>query len=133
MFTRTPKAGEAHDLVRLATAVNPFEAHIWQQALEEEGIRCQVLGDYLDAGVGDIPGIKVEVWVEAADLDRAEAILRQHQDRSGKAAPTDEEPCPFSKGKLMTSWKLLSRLPKEVGKCQRRQHLGPGVCIRRWS
>lgn len=87
MFTRTPKAGEAHDLVRLATAANPFEAHIWQQALGEEGIRCQVLGDYLDAGVGDIPGIEAEVWVEAADLERAEAILRQHQDRSGEAAP----------------------------------------------
>lgn len=91
MLTRTSKEGEAHDLVRLAAAVNPFEAHIWQQALQEEGIRCQVLGDYLDAGVGDIPGIEAEVWVEAADRERAEAILRQHQDRSGDAARTDEE------------------------------------------
>lgn len=91
MFTRTPKDGKTHDLVRLATAVNPFQAHIWQQALQEEGIRCQVLGDYLDAGVGDIPGIEAEVWVEAADLDRAEAVLRQHQDRSADAASTDEE------------------------------------------
>jgi hypothetical protein len=92
MFTRTSKEGEAHDLVRLATAVNPFEAHIWQQALQEEGIRSQVLGDYLDAGVGDIPGIEAEVWVEAADLDRAEAVLRQHQNRAGEAAPPDDEP-----------------------------------------
>jgi hypothetical protein len=92
MFMRAPKEGEAHDLVRLATAVNPFEAHIWQQALQEEGIRCQVLGDYLDAGVGDIPGIEAEVWVDAADLDRAEAILRQHQDRRGEAVSTDKEP-----------------------------------------
>jgi hypothetical protein len=91
MFTRAPKEGEAHDLVRLATAVNPFQAHIWQQALQAEGIRCQVLGDYLDAGVGDIPGIEAEVWVEAADLERAEAILRQHQERSGDAAATEEE------------------------------------------
>ncbi len=91
MFTRTSKEGEPHDLVRLATATNPFEAHIWQQALEEEGIRCQVLGDYLDAGVGDIPGIEAEVWVEAADRDRAEAILRQHQDRSVDATSTDEK------------------------------------------
>lgn len=86
MFRRTPKEGRTHYLVRLATAVNPFEAHIWHQALEEEGIRCQVLGDYLDAGVGDIPGIETEVWVEAADLARAEAILRQHQDHSADAA-----------------------------------------------
>ena len=91
MFRRTPKEGRTHYLVRLATATNPFEAHIWQQALEEEGIHCQVLGDYLDAGVGDIPGIEAEVWVEAADLDRAGAILRQHQDRSADAASTDEK------------------------------------------
>lgn len=91
MLARQSKEGEAHDLVRLAAAVNPFEAHIWQQALQEEGIRCQVLGDYLDAGVGDIPGIEAEVWVEAADRERAEAILRQHQDRRGDAARTDEE------------------------------------------
>lgn len=81
MFTHKPKENEPRDLVRLATAVNPFEAHIWQQALEQEGIRCQVLGDYLDAGVGDIPGIEAEVWVKAADLERAEAVLRPH--RSG--------------------------------------------------
>ncbi|MGH7173736.1 MAG: DUF2007 domain-containing protein [Gemmataceae bacterium] len=92
MFTRRPKEGEAHDLVRLATAVNPFQAHIWQQALEEEGIRCQVLGDYLDAGVGDIPGIGAEVWVEAADLKRAETILRPHQDRTEETASRDENP-----------------------------------------
>lgn len=69
-----------HDIVRLAAAANPFEAHIWQQALQRDGIRCQVLGDYLDAGIGDIPGIEAEVWVEAADLARAEQILHQHRD-----------------------------------------------------
>jgi len=42
------------------------------------GIRCQVLGDYLDAGIGDIPGMTAEVWVESEDLALAEAILRQH-------------------------------------------------------
>ena len=66
---------DQHEIARLATAANPFEAHIWQQALEQEGIRCQVLGDYLDAGIGNIPGIGAEVWVETADLARAEAIL----------------------------------------------------------
>lgn len=91
MFTRTSKEGEAHDLVRLTTAINPFQAHVWQQALQEEGIRCQVLGDYLDAGVGDIPGIGAEVWVEAADVDRADAILHQHQGRSEDAASAEEE------------------------------------------
>jgi len=78
---------ENHDhLVCLAGAANPFEAHIWQQALEQEGIRCKVLGDYLDAGIGDIPGMMAEVWVHAANAPRAEAILREHQGGSKKSA-----------------------------------------------
>ena len=68
-----------NDLVRLTGAGNPMLAHIWRQALEDEGIRCQVLGDYLDAGIGDIPGMGAEVWVDPADAVRAEAILREHQ------------------------------------------------------
>jgi uncharacterized protein YeaO (DUF488 family) len=58
---------DQHEFVRLAGAANPFQAHIWQQALQEEGIRCQVLGDDLYAGIGGIPGIGAEVWVEATD------------------------------------------------------------------
>jgi nucleotide-binding universal stress UspA family protein len=74
------EAEDPHDMIRLASAANPFEAHIWQQALEQEGIRSQVLGDYLDAGLGDIPGFSAEVWVEPKDLDRAEKTLRQHRE-----------------------------------------------------
>ena len=74
----TPEIG--HNLVRLTAAANSVQAHIWQQGLEREGVRCQVLGDYLGGGLGDIPGITAEVWVEPADLARAEAILLQHRD-----------------------------------------------------
>jgi Putative prokaryotic signal transducing protein len=82
---------DQHDLVRLAAAANPFQAHIWQQALQAEGIRCQVLGDYLDAGIGDIPGMTAEVWVEPADVTRAETILRQHQSRSRQEQETNSD------------------------------------------
>jgi hypothetical protein len=44
-----------------------------------------VLGDYLEAGIGSIPGMWAEVWVEAADSARAEAVLRRHRDRPEKA------------------------------------------------
>src|SRR5580704_279554 len=87
---------DTHEVVRLAAAANPFQAHIWQQALEDEGIRCQVLGDYLDAGLGDIPGLSAEVWVEAADFAQAESILRQHEDRSeegGEMLPSHRTYC----------------------------------------
>ena len=85
-------ATDEHEVVRLAGAANSFQAHIWQQALQQEGIRCQVLGDYLDAGIGDIPGMGAEVWVEAADLARAEAILNHHRARSEEAAQPEETP-----------------------------------------
>jgi hypothetical protein len=76
-------AKETHDLVRLTSAANAFEAHIWEQALLEEGIHCQVLGDYLAGGIGNIPGMRAEIWVEATDQERAEAILCQPAERAG--------------------------------------------------
>ncbi len=76
-------ASEIHpEFVRLTSAPNSFEAHIWQQALRDEGIRCEVLGDYLEAGIGNTPGMMVELWVEPADLPRAEAILRENQNKT---------------------------------------------------
>lgn len=81
---------EHHELLRLVTAANPFQAHILQQALKREGIHCRVVGDYLDAGIGDVPGMMAEVWVEAADLARAEALLAQHRGLSEEAAQPDE-------------------------------------------
>ena len=77
------------DIVRLATAANPLQAHIWEQALQEAGIRCKVVGDFLDAGLGDIPGVSPELWVHRDDLARAEEILRQGQQVSD-AEPADE-------------------------------------------
>jgi hypothetical protein len=79
------------EIVRLATAPNPAEAHIWQQALANEGIKSRVVGDYLDAGVGDIPGLTAEVWVHRDDLARAEAILRRGQEVAEENPAGDEE------------------------------------------
>jgi hypothetical protein len=76
------------DIVRLTTANNPAEAHLWCEALQEEGIRCRVVGDYLEAGLGDIPGIRAEVWVHRDDVERAQAILAAHQ---GKEHPEEPE------------------------------------------
>jgi len=65
------------DIVRLATAENPAQAHIWEKALQAEGIRCMVVGDYLDASFGDIPGLKPELWVLRQNSRRAEAIINE--------------------------------------------------------
>jgi hypothetical protein len=69
---------QGDNVVCLTTAANPALAHIWQQALEDEGIDCKVVGDYLDAGLGDMPGMRAELWVHRNDVDRAQAILESH-------------------------------------------------------
>jgi len=68
------------DIVRLVTAPNPAQAHIWRQALQAEGIESKGVGDYLDAGLGDIPGASAEVWVHRTDLPRAKGVLRRGQE-----------------------------------------------------
>jgi hypothetical protein len=72
-------AAEPQDIVRLTTAPNAVQAHIWKQALIDEGITCSVVGDYLDAGVGDISGLLPELWVRREDAPRAEELLMRHQ------------------------------------------------------
>jgi hypothetical protein len=71
------------DIVQLTTAANPFEAHAWQQALTEAGIRCKVVGDYLEVGLGNIGGIRPELWVHRDDLAQAKEILSRPPNRVG--------------------------------------------------
>jgi len=75
------------EIVCLTTALNPAEAHIWGQALQEEGITCKVVGDYLDAGLGDIPGFRAELWVHRRDVERAQKILREREPAGEEESP----------------------------------------------
>jgi hypothetical protein len=73
--------GSADDrIVRLATASNPQEAALWQQALEAEGIRCRVVGENLGSFGVVYPGsVQPEIWVFQADVERARAVLQGSQ------------------------------------------------------
>jgi Putative prokaryotic signal transducing protein len=82
---------EGDEIVRLATAANPLQAHIWEQALKEAGIRCKVVGDFLDVGIGDIPGLSAELWVHRDDVARAEEILREGQEAADTGADDESE------------------------------------------
>ena len=79
------------DIVRLTTAPNPAQAHIWQQALTQAGVRCKVVGDYLNAGLGDIPGMQAEIWVHRDDVARGEQVLREMQKAEASGAAESEE------------------------------------------
>ena len=76
------------DIVRLAKATTSAEAFIWRNALEDEGIECKVVGDMLDAGIGDIPGMQAEIWVHRNDVARAQEILSR---QSTTSSDEDEE------------------------------------------
>jgi hypothetical protein len=76
------------EIVRLTTAPNPALAHVWADALQAEGIRARVVGDYLDASYGNLSGTLPEVWVRREDVPRAEAILR-HQLEGDQANTTE--------------------------------------------
>lgn len=82
---------QADEIVRLAKAFNPVQAHIWEQALTAEGIHCKVVGDYLDAGLGDIPGIRAEIWVHQSDFERARQILANHTTDAIAQADVDDD------------------------------------------
>jgi hypothetical protein len=86
-------ADPTDDIVRLVTAPNPAQAHIWEQALRQAGVRCKVVGDYLDAAVGDIPGFRAEIWVHKEDVARAEDVLREMDQAEGATGsePDEEE------------------------------------------
>ena len=80
-------SGTADDrIVRLATASNPQEAALWQQALEAEGIRCRVAGETLGSFGVVYPGsVQPEIWVFESDIDRARAVLQSSR-KGGESA-----------------------------------------------
>lgn len=87
MSARDPK-----DVIRLVTAPNPAQAHIWQTALENEGIDAKVVGDFLDAGIGDVSGVEAEVWVHREDEKRALAVLGESGVRKKRNSPPEGQP-----------------------------------------
>ena len=79
------------ELVRLRTAMNPAEAHLVEETLRANGIEARAVGDYLDAGLGDIPGLRAEVWVKKSDLARAQATLASAETLMAPDQANDEE------------------------------------------
>jgi Putative prokaryotic signal transducing protein len=79
------------ELVRLRTAMNPAEAHLVEQTLRDNGIESRAVGDYLDAGLGDIPGMRAEVWVKKRDVAAAQAALASARTLMAPEQANEEE------------------------------------------
>jgi hypothetical protein len=83
---------EAHEneIIRVATARHPVEAHIWRQALEAEGVHCEVVGDYLLSGETGAQS-QSELWVHRRNADLARAILQVYQQAAAGIEDDDDE------------------------------------------
>lgn len=81
---------DPHDVICVVTAQNPAQAHIFEQALLNAGIEAKVVGDYLDAGIGDVSSMRAEVWVHREDKEKAEHVLK-HELEGGAADEDDDD------------------------------------------
>jgi hypothetical protein len=71
------------DIVSLSAAPNPALAQIWENALREAGIHCQVVGDFLEAGSGAISAAQPKIWIKRQDETQAQAVLARCQHSVG--------------------------------------------------
>jgi|SRR5690606_12988217 len=73
---------------KLYTAANLPDAYLLLHRLERAGIRARVLNEHAQGGVGEIPFVHAypEVWVEAADAERARAVVAEHEHPLAEAA-----------------------------------------------
>ncbi len=64
-------------LIRVHSAINPFEAQIVKSALEQAGIRTTLRNELLAplAGALPAPEVMAEVWIEEEDAAAAAEIL----------------------------------------------------------
>jgi hypothetical protein len=85
---RAADAGKA--LVKIASAGNEAEAQMWREVLEHNGIPCMV------RAVGDLFAYlpfnsQHDLYVAAAQADRARDLLTAYNDDRGDLAPDDED------------------------------------------
>jgi hypothetical protein len=89
----TPQPEEfLDDVVRLTTG-HPAELRLLGQTITDAGIHCRLVGGDLDATLGGMIGAVAELWVHRNDLERAEEVMRQHQEevaRKHKGHPPAE-------------------------------------------
>jgi hypothetical protein len=82
---------KANDIV-CVTSGSLMQVECWHGLLQNAGIECKVLGDNLTAGLGTaLPG-SVELWVHAADVGEARAVLAEADGRHPRGPDTHPVP-----------------------------------------
>lgn len=63
---------------RVYTAAHLPEAQLLVHTLESHGVRARVLNESLQGGVGELPHIYPEVWIDdASDWEEASSVVRE--------------------------------------------------------
>ena len=58
-------------------AKDTLEANLLKGLLQQQGIEAHIRGEYLQGGIGELPPLGiVQLQVDEADVERAEAIIR---------------------------------------------------------
>ena len=67
-----------HEPVEVLSLSDPFKAEVIRDALEAEGIRCFLEG-HNQAALPGINAVPIRVFVEAADFERAQQSIAEHE------------------------------------------------------
>ena len=107
-------------LARLFSARNDFEAHHIRVVLEAAGIRAMVIGEQLGQARGELPmsfATSPCVWVDASDLERAQAVPAEARGESERDDPADAWTCPacgeYVEPTFDQCWKCMHARPVE--------------------
>ena len=65
------------ELLPVYSTSDPNEAEIIRNALQGEGIRCEITGEN-QAGLTGLSTMNIELMVRAEDFDRAKKYLQEH-------------------------------------------------------
>jgi hypothetical protein len=66
---------DPREVMHLVTAPSLPQAHIWEEALRDAGVPCEVVGGYFHTGLRNTPGVQLELWVQRCHLTNAREIL----------------------------------------------------------
>lgn len=93
-------------LVRLARFGKPSETHLARLALERAGVAVDLRGAYRSTLTGEVPFEDAggELWVEEADLARAQHVLQEAEQAPHDAGPDRE--CPACRAQNPAGFEL---------------------------
>jgi hypothetical protein len=81
---------ETKDLVRVASG-ELVQIELYQQALADAAIDCQVVGGELDSSFGTAIPQSMELWVREEDAEKARAAIARLESERGRAPLEREE------------------------------------------